>query len=265
MHYVKSDQGKDTIILLTGFGTAYPTLDFKPFIEKLSDYYTVYAIEPFGYGLSDVVDSERNLKNVTDELHQAIEALDIKDEYFLMGHSISGIYSIKYADTYPEEVKGLIGIDSSIPGQEEMPVNGTLGYKIMNFFGVYRFAALVAPSAIIPAELAYSKEEKEKSLRIISYNMYNKSIVSEMNQLQISFEAVAKIELNPTLPILIFLAEDSVNDGGSWIELHDDFMSNQVNYQHIVLEGSHYLHRMSGDDIINETNKFINNLNNASE
>jgi len=270
IHYVKSGEGSETIILLTGLGTPSPSTDFQPLMDLLDDNYTVYSIEPFGYGLSDVVDTERNISNITDELHQAINALGIREPYYLMAHSISGIYSIKYADSYPEEVKGLIGIDSSIPGQKDLAINSALGYNLMNFFGAFRLLSSVAPDAIIPEALNYSDEELDITLKIISYNMFNKSLLSEMLLVQESVEIAGEVTLDPTLPVLILLAEDTVNEvtvseDDQWVKLHDDFLSNQENYHYVIIEGSHYLHRMSADAIVKETNEFINNLNNSLE
>ena len=127
----------------------------------------------------------------------------------------------------------------------------------MNFFGIFRFMALVAPTAIIPAELDYSEDELNKTLKIISYNAYNKSIVNELAQLQPSFDSVSNISMNPQLPVIILLAEDSVNTVDQWVELHDTFMSNQEHYKLVIIEGSHYLHRMSAEEVVNETNEFI--------
>src|SRR5690625_7977077 len=40
---------------------------------------------------------------------------NIQGPYILMPHSISGIYSMYFANTYPEEVKAIIGIDPTLP------------------------------------------------------------------------------------------------------------------------------------------------------
>ncbi len=34
-------QGEETVVILSGFGTAAPALDFKPLIAELSPYYKV--------------------------------------------------------------------------------------------------------------------------------------------------------------------------------------------------------------------------------
>lgn len=53
MNVLIQGEGKQTIVLIPGFGTGAPALDFKPLIDELSPFYKVVAVEPFGYGLSD--------------------------------------------------------------------------------------------------------------------------------------------------------------------------------------------------------------------
>lgn len=68
-------------------------------------------MEPFGYGLSDQVDTERSIENIIEELYTCLEEIGVH-QYYLMAHSISGLYSLYYANTYPEKIHGFIGIRS---------------------------------------------------------------------------------------------------------------------------------------------------------
>lgn len=52
-------EGEETVVLLPGYGTAAPALDFKFLVDELSPFYKVVVIEPFGYGLSDL--TEKNV------------------------------------------------------------------------------------------------------------------------------------------------------------------------------------------------------------
>lgn len=108
-------------MLIPGFGTGAPALDFKPLIDELSPFYKVVAVEPFGYGLSDETDKERTTANIISEVHEAVQNLNI-DQYILMGHSIGGIYGLEYAKKYPNEVSAFVGVDSSVPEQGGMDV-----------------------------------------------------------------------------------------------------------------------------------------------
>lgn len=116
MNITIQGKGTETIVLLPGFGTAAPTLDFKPLIEELAPHYKVVSVEPFGYGLSDDTEKERSTENIVSEIHEALQTLKI-DKYMLMGHSIAGIYGLDYVNKYPDEVTAFIGIDSSVPTQ----------------------------------------------------------------------------------------------------------------------------------------------------
>ena len=53
------------------------------------------------------------------ELHAVLKKADVQPPYVLVGHSLGGLYLSLYARTYPEEVAGLILVDSSHPEQIE--------------------------------------------------------------------------------------------------------------------------------------------------
>ena len=57
-------EGKHTLLFLSGAGTAAPVLDFKSLYSLLSSDYKIVVIEKFGYGFSDVVDSERSFETI---------------------------------------------------------------------------------------------------------------------------------------------------------------------------------------------------------
>ena len=111
--------GIKDVVLLPGFGTSSPVLDFAPLVRDLSKDHRVIVVEPLGYGLSDGTDRERTTQNIVQEVHGALQALHV-NRYILMGHSIAGLYGIDYANRYPEEVSAFVGIDTSVPGQPGM-------------------------------------------------------------------------------------------------------------------------------------------------
>ncbi|UZJ64698.1 alpha/beta hydrolase [Sphingobacterium sp. KU25419] len=116
MNVTIDGHGADTIVLLSGFGTASPRLDFEPLIRELDQKYTVITIEPFGYGLSSETNRERSLNNMAEEIHEVVKHLNL-NRFILMGHSIAGLYSLAYINKYPGEATAFVGIDSSVPTQ----------------------------------------------------------------------------------------------------------------------------------------------------
>lgn len=58
---IKGKENETTIILLPGWGSSSPILEFLPLAEELSEDFRVITIEPFGYVLSDKVGTEREI------------------------------------------------------------------------------------------------------------------------------------------------------------------------------------------------------------
>ena len=51
---------------------------------------------------------EQTVENIVQEIRHALKEADIQGPYILMPHSISGVYSMYYANTYPDEVKAVM-------------------------------------------------------------------------------------------------------------------------------------------------------------
>ena len=190
MHVYSKGNGDKTILLMSGLGTTAPVLDFEPLIEKLSQNYKVAVVENFGYGWSDTTDRDRTVENIIDETRTALNKAGITGPYILMPHSISGIYSMYYANKYPDEVEGIIGIDCTLPKQceyfgEAYPKMSKLMSCIAPA-GIARIAMYFWPEEFLPIAAAGTYSDKNLKLtKVLSaWNGYNKNIVSEMNEIE---------------------------------------------------------------------------------
>ncbi len=186
MNVLIQGNGEETVVLLTGYGTAAPALDFKLLIDKLSPYYKIVVIEPFGYGLSDQTDKERNTDNIVSEIHEALQQLNI-DRYTLMGHSIVGIYGMAYVNKYPDEVRAFAGIDTSVPKQAGMDVTFPITtFKLLKQSGFSRL--MVNLGSDLYAETPFDKETKEQMRMITLKNMFNESTLNELENVSPNFK-----------------------------------------------------------------------------
>ena len=102
-----ADQGQEILVMLPALAVPSPNIYFKPLAEALDSAYNVVVIEPFGYGLSDTTESVRTTENISSELYEALEVLDI-DTCTLLVHSIAGIYGLHFLYSYPEKVNSII-------------------------------------------------------------------------------------------------------------------------------------------------------------
>jgi pimeloyl-ACP methyl ester carboxylesterase len=98
-------EGDHTLVFLSGSGTCSPILDFKSLYSLLSDDYRIVVVEKFGYGFSDIVDSDRDIDTVLGQTRTALDKAGINGPYVLCPHSMSGIEALYWAQQYPEEVE----------------------------------------------------------------------------------------------------------------------------------------------------------------
>ena len=273
---IQGEENETTIILLPGSASASPVLEFLPLAEALSKHYRVITIEPFGYGLSDTTNTSRDLDTVVNELHQCVSTLGY-DRYYLMAHSLSGLYSLYWANTYPEEVLGFIGIDCSVPGQnEENPypisitaINKISAYlqKTQNVLGISRALSIGDPKRIIFADFSYDySEEQLKVYRILALDRsYNTTVLNEQDCFDAHLETVAEMKFPENLPVLQFVASSNCEVMAAWEQLHIDVIAESEYSDVIRMEGGHYLHFVKKTEIAETVNQWIVSLPSKGE
>lgn len=118
--------GDFTVVFMAGSGVGCPALEYKPVYRRMTDRYRIAVVEKAGYGLSGIAMTERTVENLVEESRNALKSLGILPPYILAPHSYSGFEAIWWANTYPEEVKAVLGIDMGFPNMmkaqaEEIP------------------------------------------------------------------------------------------------------------------------------------------------
>ncbi|MGW8959307.1 alpha/beta hydrolase [Paenibacillus sp. NPDC055715] len=110
LHIQKLGSGSPTILLKSGRGES--SLSWRDIPEKLSSFATVISYDRAGYAWSEEAATPRTGENIVRELHVALKNADIQAPYILVGHSLGGMYSRLYAQTYRDEVAGLVLVDA---------------------------------------------------------------------------------------------------------------------------------------------------------
>lgn len=266
MHVYTKGEGENTIVLLSGLGTAAPVLDFEPLINELALTNKVVVVEPFGYGWSDLTTKERTVENIVEELRIALQKSNIEGPYILMPHSLSGIYSMYFADKYPSEVKAVIGIDPTLP--QALEYFGESAPAIPNMFrfaapsGLARLMVSLNSENFLPiAEKGIYTENNLKITEAISaWKGYNKNIVDEANEIQNNMDKAKHMTFPKNMPVLLFTkAEEQVNEEGkSYVTFYRTQLNDNSPSQIVTLKGHHYLHWTRYKEMSEQVNNFTN-------
>ena len=277
INYTVVGAGDQTIVLLPGLGSSTPHYEFTELASYLSEDYKVIIVEPLGYGLSDDTDEERSPENICNEIHEVLSGIG-EEQYYLMCHSISGLYALKYCNLYEDEVLGFVGIDASVPAQiqDENAEVQALFTKIMKIClidtGIYRI--INANVAEMPDEFYMnpeykgtpvhalqflSPEEREAFIQITLGRNANDTVIAELKHIKESCESQMNDTFPKSIPVLYMLAEDTIETTPNWVRYHEDLSCNNEASKVITMEGSHYLHLCDADELAETFEIWVNN------
>jgi pimeloyl-ACP methyl ester carboxylesterase len=231
-----------TMVLLSGYGTPAPAIDFAPLIRELDDF-DVIVVEGFGYGYSDLSVGDRTIENITAELHQVLAQLQLEGPVILAGHSVGGIYARYYASAYPAEVAAIVGIDpmaatsSSLDEGSPSVVEGLQAAS-----GLVRVVTTIAPDLVQPPGDAYTDEERRRTAVMTNWNYGNASVSDEWSRIGANSTKAAVHPFAADLPVLEILSSESVTYTPEWLPNHEAELEGVTTHQLEVLDGAHYLH-----------------------
>ncbi|MFY2225640.1 alpha/beta fold hydrolase [Bacillus altitudinis] len=255
MNVLIQGDGKETIVLLPGYGTASPVLDFEPLVKELSPDYRVVVIEPFGYGLSDDTDKVRTSQNIVDEIHECLQKLNIK-KYTLMGHSISGIYGLEYVNQYEKEVQAFVGIDTSVPKQEtdELPVSSL---QLLHQSGFYRLIVKMNPDQLVMPKV---DDQTKAQIKMLTFrNFLDESQASEAENFRNNFKNAQRLHFPKKLPVAFYLADQTEEETPSWKPMHEELLKHVDHGKVVTFKGGHYLHHTKSKEIADDVREFLSN------
>ena len=246
-----------TMVLLSGFGTPAPAIDFAPLIRKL-DAFDVIVVEGFGYGYSDLDVRQRTIENITSELHQVLAKLHVTQPVVLVGHSVGGIYARYYANAYPKDVSAVVGIDPMAATTSSLKVGTpSIVEGIQAGVGLFRWVTAISPDLVQPPGKAYTVDERRRTAAMTTWNYGNPSVSDEWSRIGANS---TKANANPfaaDLPVLEILSSESVKNMPDWLPNHEAELKGVITHQLEVLDGAHYLQWTQSPALARIITKFI--------
>jgi pimeloyl-ACP methyl ester carboxylesterase len=115
LHLNCQGHGEPTVVLFNGLGEI--SASWARITDQVSPTTRVCAYDRAGQGWSDDSSSPQDGVTAARDLHALLAAAGEPGPYVLVGHSIGGPYALTYAAQYPQQVAGMVLLDSSSPDQ----------------------------------------------------------------------------------------------------------------------------------------------------
>lgn len=245
VHFNCTGEGSPTVILEAGLGGG--SVDWELVQGDAAKFTRVCSYDRAGIAWSSSGENPRNADRVAAELHRFLEIAKIAPPYVLAGHSIGGIYVQLFAARHPDEVMGIVLVDSSHPDQltgiPGIPAFVPYAIKTTAPFGAAR---LVNAIEEVPARVSPEMQAKRAAL----YSSI-RSAFTNADEMAAVADSLTDLRATPLSlgdkPLIVLSRGNS--DGSTpeieakWRELQTDLVKLSLNGKQIIAAKSgHYIH-----------------------
>ena len=254
--FVKGN-GPQTLVFLSGAGTASPILDFKDLYDGLSKQYKIVVVERAGYGYSEDTSKSRDVSEVLSETRQALAKAQVSGPYIILSHSMASLETLLWKEKYPSEIKAIIGLDWALPesySQLRMHSQILRMARLGSQLGLLRY---------IPSRLYVPNENLSSSDRRLYQRIAYRQILSQamLNESLSVKENAKKVDakIDSQIPTLLMVS----NGGGTgfsqkdWRHYATSFAKDQKNIEVTFYDAPHYLYHYQTKEVAEKIEEFI--------
>jgi len=239
MHLHCTGSGSPTVVLQPGGGAM--SSDMGWIAPRVAAESRVCVYDRPGRGWSEPVHSAQDATAIANDLHTLLLRGNVPGPYVLAGHSFGGLYVLTYAHLYPDEVAGMVVIDTTAPTGE--PTTGGSSnadsYDLVDRvatlvstssqFGLTRLEAM-AEVATLPPQ---SSDEATASLK--TGNSF-RAFIDEFLSANASMGEAAALTDFGDKPLVIMTA--GVGSDADLIATHERLATLSTNGVHRVIDGA---------------------------
>ena len=269
LHFNCIGQGTPTVVMDAGGGA--PSITWGLVSSEIAKFTRVCTYDRAGLGWSDPNPrGSRTSQQSVDELHLLLTKAEINPPYVLVGHSLGGVNMRLYASQYPEDVVGLVLVDSSHENQmtsqmwRRIKIMSWLyqALRIVSRVGVVR---LIGEMNLLPILEDIKREIQKYPLAVqTSFDTFKSfcyrpsywaTTSSELANIEKSFEEIRSVTSLGNLPLIV-LSQGSKNSKMSderfqkWASLQLDLTKLSSNSQRIIAENSGHLVQLDRPELV---------------
>ena len=254
--FVKGE-GPQTLVFLSGAGTASPILDFKDLYDGFSKQYKIVVVERAGYGYSEDTSKSRDVSEVLSETRQALAKTHVSGPYIILSHSMASVETLLWQEKYPGEVKAIIGLDWALPESYSHLKMHPQILRMARWGSQLGLLRYLPKSLYVPNE-NLSSSDRRLYQRIAYRQILSKAMLNESLSVKKNAKKVAS-SIDPQIPTLLMVS----NGGGTgfsqkdWRHYATSFAKDQKNIEVTFYDSPHYLYHYPTKEVAAKIEEFI--------
>jgi pimeloyl-ACP methyl ester carboxylesterase len=235
--------GRATIILEPGGGgTSLSWFLIQPELAKATQ---VCSYDRAGQGWSAPGPEPRDGDQIAKELHTLLHNANISGPYLLVGHSYGGLFVRAYAAAYPDDVAGLVLLDSAHPDQWTRTPDGRAQYaNDSRLYGMARVLARLGVLRIFPNPLTtppggLAPQQAAEWQAIYSSTRFWDAAEAESRGIPATMAQVRGVAaLSPSVPLLVVSAGEHTRADAAWATFQHELAALAPSSRQIVIAGA---------------------------
>jgi pimeloyl-ACP methyl ester carboxylesterase len=263
LHLSCTGSGSPTVVLEPGAGAMSSSLGWvTPAVARET---RVCVYDRAGHGWSDSADTPQDGAQIATDLHALLHAADVPGPYVLAGHSFGGLYALTFAARYPDEVAGLVLVDSTAPAP--LPSAATASPRDAGSYDVMgRVSGLASITARVGLVRLYEllvgdglppQSHDEVSARSATAGNL-RSTIDEYVQAGASAENAAALRDFGARPLLVLTAGSGSAPG--WTEKQNALAALSTNSVHRTIDGATHLDLVEDEQKATATTRAIHDV-----
>jgi pimeloyl-ACP methyl ester carboxylesterase len=246
LHISCTGSGSPTVVLEAGLGEASMMMAawIAPDVAPVT---RVCVYDRAGRGWSESADQPQDGLQVATDLHTLLSRAGEPGPYLLAGHSAGGIYVLDFAKAFPDDVAGVVLLDSMHPEQYERMASWP------GFYEMFRRASAVMPSLarLGVGRLVYGAQygdlpspQRDQERAFLATPRHNRSVRDEFHMLRTAMDQAAELPSLGDVPLAVVTARSGAD--ADWFPMQDDLAALSTNSVHRFLD--HATHAMVVED-----------------
>lgn len=237
MHLSCTGTGSPTVVLQPGGGDMAATMAWiAPAVARDT---RVCVYDRPGRGWSDPVETPQDGARVAADLHTLLHSAHVAGPYVLAGHSFGGLYVLAYASHYPDDVAGMVLIDTTTPTSPASPAAGAVRNDLL-----VRASALISVGSRVGLGRLYSltsygdlpSPAREQMRASISTPATLRSTIDEYVQANASMQGAAELQSLGDTPLFVLTAGSG--SAPNWFAEQGGLARLSTNSAHRIVDGA---------------------------